>query len=114
MEVGFANYRVQQLVSAGQVLGTIPVISGQTGDVELLAQKDFFYALSPDEKPEIRLSQHTFVYAPIAKGQPAGFAYVCLSGKAVGKIPLVYGQTVETETVKEPSLWEKLLKGGRK
>ena len=114
MEVGFANYRVQQLVSAGQVLGTIPVISGQTGDVELLAQEDFFYALSPDEKPEIRLSQHTFVYAPIAKGQPAGFAYVCLSGKAVGKIPLVYGQTVETETVKEPSLWEKLLKGGRK
>ena len=40
-------------------------------------------------------------------------ADVFLNGKPVGKIPLVYGQTVEMEEIKEPSVWEKLLKGGR-
>ena len=31
----------------------------------------------------------------VRKMQEAGFAYVCLNGKPVGKIPLVYGETVE-------------------
>jgi len=114
MESGFSDYTVRKLVSAGQVLGKLPVISGQTGQVELLATEDFFYALAPGEKPEICYSRQSFVYAPVEQGQSAGFAYVCLAGKAVGKIPLVYGQTVEKEIVKEPSLWEKLFKGGRK
>jgi len=108
MENGFANYTVRQIVKSGDCLGTIPVISGEGSCVQLLATCDFSYALSKDEKPEIVLAQPGFVYAPVAQGQNAGFAYVCLSGKSVGKIPLVYGQTIEMETVDKPSVWEKL------
>ncbi len=110
MESGFANYSVRQIIDAGECLGTIPVISGDQINVELLADADFSYALSKDEQPQIILSQPGFVYAPVVQGQKAGFAYVCLNGKTVGKIPLIYGQTVETETINEPSLWEKLFK----
>jgi len=113
MENGFANFSVQQIVRAGDCLGKIAVISGNATGVELIATEDFFYALSPEEKPEIVLSKQGFVYAPVAQGQEAGYAYVCLNGRAVGKIPLIYGQTVEMQQIKEPSLWEKLFKGGR-
>lgn len=110
MESGFANYSVRQIIDAGECLGTIPVISGDQINVELLATADFSFALSKDEEPQIVLSQPGFVYAPVAQGQDAGFAYVCLNGKTVGKIPLVYGQTVEMESIDEPSAWEKLFK----
>ena len=110
IETGFADYTVRQIVPSCDCLGAIPVISGEQAHVELIATADFFYALADDEKPEIVLSQPEFVYAPVAHGQEAGFAYVCLDGKPVGKIPLVYGRTVETEKFDEPSWWEKLFK----
>ncbi len=113
MENGFANYSVRQLVREGDCLGAMQVLSGDQTLVQLLATSDFSYALSPEEQPEIVLAQPDFVYAPVVQGQEAGFAYVCLSGKPVGKIPLIFGQTVEMEQEKKPSLWEKLLKGGK-
>ena len=113
MEDGFSNYAVQRLVYAGDCLGTVEIISGNTGNVELLANADFSYALAPGENPELVFSEPGFVYAPIVQGQEAGFAYVCLNGKTVGKIPLIFGQTVEMESIEEPSLWEKLFKGGK-
>ena len=113
MEKGFADFTVQQIVFEGQCLGNMSVISGEGESVELLAKEDFSYALSPDEKPQIILSKPDFVYAPVAQGQHAGFAYVCINEKTVGKIPLIYGNTIEKKITKEPSLWEKLWKGGK-
>ena len=114
MESGFADFSVRRLVTAGECLGTVEILSGEKGSVQLLAAADFSYALTADEQPELVLSQPEFAYAPVVRGQEAGCAYVCLNGKTVGKIPLVYGETVEMETVKKPSLWEKLLKGGKR
>ena len=89
------------------------MISGNSGFVELIADRDFSYALMDSEETELVLSKPHFVYAPVAQGQQAGYAYVCINGKSVGKIPLVFGQTVEQEKIKKPSAWEKLLKGGK-
>ena len=113
MEQGFSQYSVQQLVQKGECVGALSVISGENDRVELLADADFFYALSQGERTEIVISEPHFIYAPVVKGQNAGFANICLNGKSVGKVPLVYGDTVEQEEMKEPSVWEKLLKGGR-
>ena len=113
MEDGFSNFSVETIVNKGSCLGSLPVISGQTGSVELLAAADFSYALSPEEELEIVLSNGSFVYAPVIKGQEAGYAYICLNGKPVGKVPLVFGDTVEIEITEKPSLWERLLKGGK-
>ena len=105
---------MRKLVTAGECLGTAQVISGETETVQMLAAEDFSYALMQSEQPELVVSKPEFVYAPVVSGQEAGFAYVCLNGKTVGKIPLVYGETVEMETTEKPSLWEKLLKGGKR
>ena len=114
MEGGFADFSVRQLITAGECLGTAQVMSGEKETVQLLAAEDFSYALTQREQPEIVLPKPDFAYAPVVYGQEAGFAYVCLKGKAIGKIPLVYGETVEMEEIKKPSLWEKLLKGGKR
>lgn len=113
MESGFADFTLQQIVKTGDCLGTISVVSGEADRVELLANADFSYALSATEQPHIVLSKPGFAYAPVVQGQEAGFAYVCLGEKVVGKIPLVYGQTIETKKEKKPSVWEKLFKGGK-
>ena len=114
MEGGFADFSVRQLITAGECLGTAQVMSGEKETVQLLAAEDFSYALTQREQPELVLPKPDFAYAPVVYGQEAGFAYVCLKGKAIGKIPLVYGETVEMEEIKKPSLWEKLLKGGKR
>ena len=49
-----------------------------------------------------------FVYAPAVEGAEAGFAYILIEGKAVGKIPVVFGQTVERIQEEEKSFFEKL------
>ena len=113
IENGFSDYSVSQIIHKDACLGTISVISGEIGNAELLATEDFFYALASNENVDIVLSKPNFVYAPVAQGQNAGYAYICLHGKTVGKVPLVYGQTVETEIIKKASLWEKLFKGGK-
>ena len=43
-------------------------------------------------------------------GADAGFMHVRIEGKTVGKIPLVYGETVEPTVEEEKRFFEKLLK----
>ncbi len=108
-EKGFADFEVFQLVEAGQCLGTVEVVGGQEPCVELLAAEPFSYALTPKEQVTLQLPVQGFVYAPVEENQPAGYAYVCVDGKAVGKVPLVYGQSVEQVRTPKRSLWQKLL-----
>ena len=49
-----------------------------------------------------------FVDAPAVEGADAGIAYVLLEGKAIGKIPVVYGQTIEQIPEEKKSFWQKL------
>lgn len=111
LEKGFSQYAVQQIVEKDQCLGTREIAGGQAGEVELLASEDFYYALTADETPRIVITGQGFVYAPVAEGQEAGFAYVLLGDKIAGKILLKYGNTVEQETVPKKSFWQKLFGG---
>ncbi len=111
MEQGFADYTVKQLVWENQCLGTAEVAGGQAGEVELLATEDFSYAVRPEESPQLVLQGPGFVYAPVVEGQSAGWCYVCLGDKTVGKIPLVYGETIEQEKEQKRSLLQKIFGG---
>ena len=106
LEDGFSQYQVRRVLSKGQEVGFVPVVGGG-GKVRLLSDRDFDYALSDMDRPQIVLAGQDFVYAPVEAGGEAGFAYVMLNGKAVGKIPLVYGETVEQKKVKN-HWWEQL------
>ncbi len=107
---GFSRYQVAQVVSRGDVLGTVEVLGGENSRVEILAAEDFFFALAPEEQPYTMLSGHGFVYAPVAEGADAGCAYVLIRDKAVGKVPVTYGGTIEQKVEEEKGFLEKLLR----
>ena len=113
LEKGFSDFQTQSIVTEGQCLGTVSILGGQSDHVQLLAAESFSFPMRQDEKPKLILSGPGFAYAPVVQGKQAGFAYVLLGEKTVGKISLIYGQTVEQETVDPPSFWERLF-GGRK
>ena len=112
LEEGFSRFHVQRIVTAGDRVGTVEVAGGEGARAEILAAEDFSYALAPEENPQVVLPGPGFVYAPVAEGADAGFAYVLIQGKALGKFPVVYGQTVEQEREESKNIWEKLF--GRK
>ena len=96
-EDGFRQYNIRQVVSKGQILGRLPVFGGVEQNVAIIATEDFSYALRSDETPTIRLSQKGMTFAPVVEGGDAGFAYICLGDKAVGKVSVEYASTVEQQ-----------------
>ena len=112
LEDGFSRYTNKTIVRAGDVLGQRAVVSGDAQSVQLIAAEDFSFALTDQEQPKILLSGTEFEYAPVVQGGEAGFAYVLLGENVIGKIPVVYRQTVEQ--IKEPErkpFWRRWLGG---
>ncbi len=113
LEKGFSGYSLQQLIRSGECLGYATVFSGKEEKVSLVSAEDFSFPLAKEEQAQIVLSGPGFAYAPVVKGKTAGFAYICVGDAAVGKVKLVYGETVErTAQAKKPSFWQRLFGGG--
>lgn len=112
LEEGFSRYSVKRLVTAGEQVGTVDIVGGDRGMVTLVADEHFECALAPQEQVTLVLPGTGFLYAPVAMGAKAGYAYVMIDGEAVGKIPLVYGQTVEQNVTEEKkSIFQKIFGG---
>jgi len=108
---GFSNFEIQRLVSTGEIIGFVEIAGGEVGNVQLLAAEDFDYALSAHENVTLTAPGAGFVYAPVAEGADAGFVHVCIDGKSVGKVPVVYGETIEKLPQEESSFWQRLIGG---
>ena len=108
LQESFSRYSVSRLVSSGQILGQQAIAGGQAGYVSLVAAEDFNYAVADGENLSLQLPGTGFVYAPVAEGQHAGFAHVFLDDAPVGKVPLVYGATIEREEKEEKSFLDRL------
>ena len=111
LERGFSRYNVQRIVTQGDLVDVLEVVGGQGQKVEIRAAEHFVYAIAEEESPVLMLPGTGFVYAPVAEGGDAGYAYVLIEGNAVGKVPVVYGQTIEMKETEEKSLWKRLLGG---
>ena len=107
LEEGFSRYSGQRIVSEGDLIGTLVVVGGEDCKVQVLAAEDFDYALATEERPQLAIPGPGFVYAPVVEGAEAGCAYVLIEGKAVGRIPVVFGQTIEMEKEEETSFLQK-------
>lgn len=113
LENGFSKFSVRQIVSKGECVGTVEVAGGQKAIVELISTADFSYALTEGETADIVLQGPGFVYAPTVQGQNAGYAYIYLGNTCVGKVELVFGETIEQNAEpKKPSIWDRLLRRG--
>ena len=105
---GFARYQDRQIVQAGQRVSVQEVLGGDARRIGMLAAEDFSYALAAEECPQLVLPGPGFVYAPAVEGAEAGFAYVLINGTVIGKVPVVYGATVEQEAEEQKGFWQKL------
>lgn len=111
LEDGFSRFRVKKLVSKGELVGRLEVAGGQGDQVQLLADEDFSCAVAESDEISLALIGPGFVYAPVVSGEAAGSVHVLINGKSVGKVPVVYGETVEQSKEKEKSFWGKLFGG---
>ena len=109
LEQGFSEFQLRNLVTKGQVMGIVEIVGGQSGCVDLLAAENFDYALAEQEKITTEIVGPGFVYAPVVLGAEAGFAHLCVDGKSVGKIPLIYGETIEQIPENEKNFWGRII-----
>ena len=107
----FSDYGVRKVVRAGDVLGTVEVLGGVKKKVKLIATEDFSYAMRDGEKCEFLVPGSGFVYAPIAENGEAGFVYVTIGGKAVGKVSVCYAMTIEQAKMPRKSFLKRLFGG---
>ena len=105
---GFSRYQDRLIVEAGQCVGTLEVLGGDSCRVQVLTAEVFSYALAKEEEPTLVLPGPGFVYAPAVEGADAGFAYVLIDGTAIGKVPVVYGATVEQKTEQKKGFLHRL------
>lgn len=110
-EQGFSGFQIERVVNIGEIVGFVEIAGGQSGVVQLLAADDFDYALSPEEITSLLIPGSGFVYAPVTEGADAGFVYVCINGKTVGKVPVVYGETIEKIPQENKNFFERLIGG---
>ena len=111
LERGFADYQIRQILLKGDTVATLQVAGGDLQQVTLHAAADIYYPLADGEVLSLLLPGKEFVYAPVAQGQDAGVAYLCLNREPVLKIPLVFGETIECKTDPAPPLWQRLFGG---
>jgi len=108
LEEGFGRFRQTRIVTKGDCVGTVEIAGGQEGSVRLIAADSFEFAMAEGERAEFVPAGPGFVYAPVVLGADAGFIHVRIEGKTVGKIPLVYGETVEPKLEEEKGFLDKL------
>ncbi len=108
---GFGRYTVQTLITRGQPLGTLQIMGGECKTVNVLAARDFSYAVAENEQPYVLLSKPDFVFAPVVSGQPAATAYVFIGSQPVGKLPVLYETTVEQSVPEKKPFWRRLFGG---
>ena len=111
LEQGFSQYQLQSVLSKGECVAVTEVAGGDAPRIELLADADIVYPLAEGEQLRLVIPGPGFVYAPVAQGQEAGIGYLFLNDKAVLKVPLIYGETVERQTDPAQPWWQRLFGG---
>ena len=108
---GFEQYSVRQVIKKGDCLGYAGIAGGELGEAPLIAADDFSYSFRSDEEPQVLLQEFGVVYAPVVQGQEAGYGYICIDDTVVGKVPVVFGATVEQYKNEERTFWQKIFGG---
>lgn len=98
MNWGFGQFSLRELVEPGQTVGSVEVLMHRATKVPLVAAEGFSFPLAQGETVEFAAPGPGFVYGPVEAGQDAGFVYLMLEEKPVGKLPVRYGAGVSAGT----------------
>lgn len=97
LDYGFQTYPRHILARAGKKFRTLPVNGSLNRFVSVETSHDLFYPLGTDERvtAEVELPQR--VEAPALKGTVAGSLVFFVDGEEIGRVYLLYGQTVKRD-----------------
>ena len=93
-EYGFSDYPTRRLAQLGQPLGRAAVQGGTRSSVALVAAESFGWPAAEGERVETRLESPRTLMAPVTAGEKAGQAVFFLNGIEVGRVDLLYGETI--------------------
>lgn len=99
LDMGFDQYTPSALVSAGECIGSMEVLSGVAEQAGLMAAEDFVYPIADGETVTISIPGPGFVFAPVERSKAAGYAHVLIDGVPVGRVLLVWADTVEQQDI---------------
>ena len=104
---GFANYRPLRF-ERGEVQARLPVISGLQQEAAVVLEEDAGLAVPIGTDYGVHLEAPAFVFAGIREGQYAGWLVVTCEGKELGRMKLVYAETIEMNENAALTGWERV------
>ena len=115
LDSGFSQWQMQTPVETGEILGRVPVISGDVSAVRVRAASGVSLLTGAGEALTLRVSLPRFVYAGVTEGALAGTAAVLKDGRQVAEIPLEYAESVSRDKPRKSTPLERIremIKGG--
>ena len=108
LDYGFSQYTSRTLVTEGEYVGDMPVISGMSDSVQLVAEEKIDYNMLKEENAKYRLLTKPFVYAPVKQGELMGTLQVYVGEKLIGQTSVLASEAID-QIPEEPSFWDNLL-----
>jgi len=101
---GFQRFPAIAVASKGEVVGTVRVAGGTTGDVEAVAAKNLHVstdrlALAPPAVEKQVLPADPPPVAPVGTGQEIGRLVALVDGREAGSVPVLAAQDVERSPI---------------
>ncbi len=94
LDYGFEQFSLQTVLTKGERIGEVPVVSGVQEAAGLVTDGEFSYPLAQDETAEFVVCAPKFCFAPVTRTQPAGWVKILVGGKPVGEVQLVWEDSV--------------------
>lgn len=94
LDYGFSTFTLEQIASAGAVLGQVPVLGGEAGFGQVVVSEDVVLPVGAEEAVLATVDVPRFVYAPVRGGDFAGVLRVYVDGAETMSVPLFWKQTV--------------------
>ena len=112
-EMAFAGLQEQNLCKKGMHALVMPVMSGASAACNLVYGADCTVKLTEEQRKHVRtvFRASQFVYAPVVRGQLAGYAEFEVHGTVLASVPLFYAKTICEEAGERKSkLWDWIVK----
>ena len=93
-DYGFSTYPAHRTAVLGKPLYRAPVKDGLRASVPLVAAESFSWPLTEGEALDMTVELDTPLTAPITAGRRAGEAVFALNGREVGRIELLFGESI--------------------
>lgn len=105
---GFKNYKFVPVVTAGDTVAELPVITGTADIVGVIADASCGVLLKASDKVETKINAPEFVYGGFSKGDSAGEIKVYVNGEETQTIGLHFNSDVGLDKSQILSFGEKL------